>query len=70
MAKKPKQCRKTLTVVARRSKKQRRRSRRVMEGRIWNCVYCSKSYLSMNSLVFHVRKKHISESDSRSFIQV
>lgn len=56
--------RKTLTVGTRKPKKQRRRGQSIVEGRVWPCMYCTKSYLSKNALVFHVRKKHAAESES------
>ena len=61
---------KTLTVgTTKQKKKQRRRSRSIIEGRDWTCKFCSKSYLSRNSLVFHVRQKHSGISAAKAFIQ-
>ena len=63
-------CLKTLTVgTTKQKKKQRRRSRSIIEGRDWTCKFCSKSYLSRNSLVFHVRQKHSGISAAKAFIQ-
>ena len=62
--------RKTLTVgTTKRKKKQRRRTRSILEGRDWFCIFCSKSYLSANSLVHHVRQKHNGISSAKTFIQ-
>ena len=62
--------RKTLTVGTKpKKKKQRRRSRSIITGRDWSCKFCSKSYLSTNSLVFHVRQKHNGIPAGKTYIQ-
>ena len=51
-----------------REKGPKRRTRRVMTGRTWICVYCDKCYFKSNSLLFHVRQKHNKEVTFKSFI--
>ena len=40
-----------------------RRSRKVKEGRDTPCPYCDKSFFRINSLLFHMRKKHMGQPD-------
>ena len=46
-----------------------RRSSSVLEGRDWLCRYCSRSYLSSNSLNNHVRQRHTDEPTFPDFIK-
>ena len=46
-----------------------RRSCSVQQGRDWLCRYCSRSYLSSNSLVYHVRQRHKDEPTLQDFIR-
>ena len=46
-----------------------RRSCSVAQGRDWLCRYCFRSYLSSNSLVYHVRMMHKEEPTLQEFIK-
>ena len=45
-----------------------RRTRSVTEGRDWICRFCKRAYLSIGSVVYHVRLKHMHEAKAMEFI--
>ena len=49
-------------------KKRVRRSRLSMEGRDWSCKYCSRSYLKMESLIHHIKLKHLVQHGALNLI--
>jgi len=51
------------------SVKRSRRSRLTMEGRDWICHFCKRGYLKMESLVHHIRLKHIMLRGALQLIQ-
>lgn len=40
-----------------------------MEGRDWICPFCQRGYLKMESLVHHIKLKHLELRDSLKHIQ-
>ena len=45
-----------------------RRTRSVTEGRDWICIFCKRAYLSIGSVVYHVRLKHMDQAKADDFI--
>ena len=45
-----------------------RRTRKVKEGRDFVCQFCHRGYLSIGSVVYHVRLKHMHEREAKAFI--
>lgn len=41
----------------------------MQEGRSWRCIFCERSYLSSNSLVYHCRMKHRREETLEAFVR-
>ena len=44
--------------------KRARRKRKDAEGRVWMCSYCHRGYLKMESLVHHIKLKHMNHDDA------